>query len=106
MAQTSFICYHHTTTSTSSTAPAKFKGPNFPIQAPVELTNTLYRSSVKNKIKLGKHFSCAFSNKKIGNAILELVFEYTANLYHMKTTGTGNCGIPAGKICTIYGKGL
>ena len=71
MAQTSFICYHHTTTSTSSTAPAKFKGPNFPIQAPVELTNTLYRSSVKNKIKLGKHFSCAFSNKKISNAVFE-----------------------------------
>ena len=31
---------------------------------------------------------------------------YTANFYPMKTTGTGNCGVPAGKICTIYGKGL
>ena len=24
----------------------------------------------------------------------------------MKTMGTGNCGVPAGKTCTIYGKGL
>ena len=31
---------------------------------------------------------------------------YTANVLTIKTTGTGNCGGPAGKICTIYGKGL
>ena len=31
---------------------------------------------------------------------------YTANVLTIKTTGTGNCGVPAGKICTIYGKGL
>ena len=31
---------------------------------------------------------------------------HTANFYPMKTTGTGNCGVPAGKTCTIYGKGL
>ena len=31
---------------------------------------------------------------------------YTANFYPMKTTGTGNYGVPAGKTCTIYGKGL
>ena len=30
----------------------------------------------------------------------------TANFYPMKTMGTGNCGVPAGKTCTIYGKGL
>ena len=33
-------------------------------------------------------------------------FSYTANFYLMKTTGTGNWGVLAGKICTIYGKGL
>ena len=32
--------------------------------------------------------------------------QYTANVLTIKTTGTGNCGGPAGKICTIYGKGL
>ena len=26
---------------------------------------------------------------------------YTGNFYPMKTTGTGNCGVPAGKICTM-----
>ena len=31
---------------------------------------------------------------------------YTANVLTIKTTGTGNCRGPAGKICTIYGKGL
>ena len=31
---------------------------------------------------------------------------YTANFYPIKTTGTGNYGVPAGKTCTIYGKGL
>ena len=31
---------------------------------------------------------------------------YTANFYPMKTTGTGNYGVPAGKACSIYGKGL
>ena len=30
----------------------------------------------------------------------------TANLYPMKTTGTENFEVPAGKNCTIYGKGL
>ena len=30
---------------------------------------------------------------------------YTENVYPMKTTGTGNCGVPAGKNCTIYVKG-
>ena len=25
---------------------------------------------------------------------------YTANFYPMKTTGTGNCGVPAGKFCS------
>ena len=34
-----------------------------------------------------------------------LVF-YTANVLTIKTTGTGKSGAPAGKICTIYGKGL
>ena len=29
---------------------------------------------------------------------------YTANVLTIKTTGTGNCGVPAGKICTIYVK--
>ena len=28
---------------------------------------------------------------------------HTANVLTIKTTGTGNCGVPAGKICTIYG---
>ena len=28
---------------------------------------------------------------------------YTANFYPIKTTGTVNCGVPAGKTCTIYG---
>ena len=32
--------------------------------------------------------------------------KYTANVLTIKTTGTGNCGVPAGKICTIYRKGL
>ena len=27
---------------------------------------------------------------------------YTANFYPMKTTGTGNYGVPVGKTCTIY----
>ena len=32
---------------------------------------------------------------------------YAANFYPMKTTtGTGNYGVPAGKTCTTYGKGL
>ena len=31
---------------------------------------------------------------------------YTANFYAMKTTGTENCRVLAGKTCTIYGKGL
>ena len=31
---------------------------------------------------------------------------YIANFYPMKTTGTGNYGVPAGKTCNIYGKGL
>ena len=34
------------------------------------------------------------------------VRKYTANFYPMKTTGTRNCGVPVGKICTINGKGL
>ena len=29
---------------------------------------------------------------------------YTANVLTIKTMGTGNCGGPAGKTCTIYGK--
>ena len=33
-------------------------------------------------------------------------FVYTANVLTIKTAGTGNCRGPAGKICTIYGKGL
>ena len=37
---------------------------------------------------------------------LAIISWYTANFYPMKTTGTGNCGVPAGKTCTIYGKGL
>ena len=28
--------------------------------------------------------------------------EDTANFYPMKTMGAGNCGVPAGKTCTIY----
>ena len=32
--------------------------------------------------------------------------KYIANVLTIKTTGTGNCGGPAGTICTIYGKGL
>ena len=31
---------------------------------------------------------------------------HTANVSTIKTTGTGNCGVPSGKICNIYGKGL
>ena len=31
---------------------------------------------------------------------------YTVNFYPMKITGTGNYEAPAGKTCTIYGKGL
>ena len=31
---------------------------------------------------------------------------YTANFYLMKTMGTGNYRVPAGKTCTIYGKRL
>jgi uncharacterized protein YqgC (DUF456 family) len=34
------------------------------------------------------------------------VNDNTANVLTIKTAGTGNCGVPAGKICTIYGKGL
>ena len=34
------------------------------------------------------------------------ILTYTANVLTIKTTGTGNCRGPAGKICTIYGKGL
>ena len=33
-------------------------------------------------------------------------FYCTANFYPMKTTGNGNCRVPAGKICTINGKGM
>ena len=33
-------------------------------------------------------------------------FIYTANGMTIKTTGTGKSGAPAGKVCTIYGKGL
>ena len=29
----------------------------------------------------------------------------TANVLTIKTRGTGNCGVPVGKISTIYGKG-
>ena len=32
--------------------------------------------------------------------------QYTVSFYPMKTTGTGNYGIPVEKTCTIYGKGL
>ena len=31
---------------------------------------------------------------------------YPTNFYPMKTTGSGNYGVPAGKTCTTYGKGL
>ena len=31
---------------------------------------------------------------------------YTADVLTIKTTGTGKCGGTAGKICTIYEKGL
>ena len=34
------------------------------------------------------------------------VIKYTANVLTIKTTGTGNCRGPAGKIRTIYRKGL
>ena len=53
--------------------------------------------------------------KTVDSAIMPLAFmvpfqfatvSYTANVLTIKTTGTGNCGVPAGKICTIYGKGL
>ena len=37
---------------------------------------------------------------------INLMKMYTANVLTIRTTGTGNCGGPAGKICTIYGKGL
>ena len=33
-------------------------------------------------------------------------FKCTANFYPMKTTGTRNYGVPAGKTGTIYEKGL
>ena len=32
--------------------------------------------------------------------------QYTANVYPIKTTRTGNCRVSARKICTIYWKGL
>ena len=35
--------------------------------------------------------------------ILILSKQYTANVLTIKTTGTGNCWVPGGKICTIYG---
>ena len=40
------------------------------------------------------------------NCLDSAMYKYTANVLTIKTTGTGNCGVPAGKICTIYGKGL
>ena len=49
------------------------------------------------------------------NSLPEIIFlfyanifcsTYTVNVLTIKTTGTGNCRGPAGKICTIYGKGL
>ena len=51
-------------------------------------------------------------NCHVANLVLKmdqntvLLNVYTANVLTIKTTGTGNCGGPAGKICTIYGKGL
>ena len=37
---------------------------------------------------------------------LSVAHEHTANVLTRKTTGTGKSGAPAGKVCTIYGKGL
>ena len=52
----------------------------------------------------------------VGNCLLDLfknkamhisLIAYTANGLTIKTMGTGKkSGAPAGKICTIYGKGL
>ena len=41
----------------------------------------------------------------LGKSNIYLYF-YTANFYPMKTSGAGNCRVPAGKSCTINGKGL
>ena len=47
-----------------------------------------------------------YFRQKFYSWLIHLLVEYTANVLTKKTTGTGNCGVPAGKICTIYGKGL
>ena len=51
-------------------------------------------------------FSVLNDNKCAMYVYIVLHIRYTANVLTIKTTGTGNCGVPAGKICTIYGKGL
>ena len=48
-------------------------------------------------------FEVAYENFFFMNEVFK---DYTANFYSMKTTGTGNYGVPAGKTCTIYGKEL
>ena len=44
--------------------------------------------------------------EKESRLIIGLWFSPLANVLTIKTTGTGNCREPAGKICTIYEKGL
>ena len=44
--------------------------------------------------------------KNFWNLIHLVSYLYTANVLTIKTKGTGNWRVPAGKICTIYGKGL
>ena len=46
------------------------------------------------------------AHKVYHNDLSNLKSSYTANFYTMKTTRTGNCGVPAGKTCDIYVKGL
>jgi hypothetical protein len=73
-----------------------------------------------SRTKIGAYFHSMRESRKLilfivavalllDNMLLTIVGKarnYTANVLTIKTTGTGNCGVPAGKICTIYGKGL
>ena len=79
--------------------------PEFPFQGAHKGINYLIDSWYQFMTNL---ISFAFSNfciQKFIHCQKVCNLEYTANFCPIKTTGTGNCGVPAEKTCTIYGRG-
>ena len=75
----------------------KKKAPNFS-QSNYGLIHVLTSEALQQLERTKKIKVCSIN--------IHEILKYTANVLTIKTTGTGNCRGPVGKICTIYGKGL